>query len=110
MNQISFEEFCKLDLRVGEIISATTVEGSNKLLKLEVDLGEKKTIIMAGIAEHYPEPEKIISKQIIVVVNIAPRTIMGIESRGMLLGAEDENGKYQLLKPDDKVKNGSRIS
>ena len=110
MDQISFEEFQKLDLRVGKIKDAKKVEGSEKLLKLEVDLGDKNITIMAGIAKDYLTPEKLINKQIVVVVNITPRTIMGVESHGMLLGAEDEDSKYYLLKPDEKVKNGSKIS
>lgn len=103
---ISFEEFQKIDLRVARILSAEKVEGSDKLLKLEIDLGEEKRQIVAGIAQFY-EPEKLKGREIAVVANLEPRVLRGIESQGMLLAADD-NGPV-LLGPDREVPPGTKI-
>ncbi|MCL5411785.1 MAG: methionine--tRNA ligase subunit beta [Patescibacteria group bacterium] len=84
--QISFEQFKKLDLRVGKIIVAARVEGSEKLLCLEIDLGEEKRQILSGIAPFY-QPEELLNKSVVIVANLEPRKIMGLESQGMLLCA-----------------------
>ena len=88
--EISFEEFQRIDLRAGTIISAEKVKNSKKLLKVEVDIGEKRTVV-AGISESYT-PEEIIGKQVIVVANLKPTSLMGVESKGMLLAAALEKG------------------
>jgi len=106
---IAFEDFLKLDLRVGTVISAEKLEKSNKLLKLKIDIGLEERTILSGIAKHY-SPEEIIGKQVQIIANLAPRKIMGIESQGMVLMAEDENGELSLLLTDKGVINGSCIN
>ncbi len=107
MENINFEEFQKIDLRVGKIIEAERIEGTDKLLKLKVDLGEEKRQLVAGIAKFY-QPEDLIGKEIVVVVNLEPKTFRGIESQGMLLAADVE-GKPVILKPDKEVPPGTKI-
>jgi len=104
---ISFEEFQKIDLRVGKIVEAEKVEGADKLLKLKVDLGTEKRQLVAGIAKFY-QPKDLIGREIVVVVNLEPKTLIGIESQGMLLAANIE-GKPVLLKPDEEFPPGTKI-
>ncbi|MBI2633767.1 MAG: methionine--tRNA ligase subunit beta [Parcubacteria group bacterium] len=104
---ISFEDFQKLDLRVGKIINAERIEGSDKLLRLEVDLGEEWRQIVAGIGGVY-KPEDLKGKEIIVVVNLEPKTIKGVESQGMLLAASCE-GEPVLLVPEKEVEPGTKV-
>ena len=103
---VSYDEFSKLEIKTGTIKSVEPVQGADKLYKIEVDTGEKRTIV-SGIREEYTQKE-LIGKQIIVLTNLEPRKIRGVESQGMLLAAE-ENGKAILLTPDTKTKNGSKI-
>jgi len=103
---ITYDEFSKLDLRVAEIIEAKEVEGADKLLQLTIDVGEKKQIV-AGIKTAY-SPEDLVGKQIIVINNLEPAKIRGVESNGMLLAASDEE-EIVLLTVDKPVKNGSKI-
>ncbi len=107
--EIVYEDFAKLDLKVGTIINAEKVEKADKLLKLEVDLGFEKRTIVSGIALHF-KPEEIINKQVVVVANLAPRKMRGIESNGMILMAEDENGKLHFVNPDENINAGSSVS
>lgn len=104
---VSFEEFKKLDLRVGKILNATKIEGTNKLVKLEVDLGGQKRQLVAGIGEQYGVDD-LTERDIVVVANLEPRTLRGVESQGMLLAASD-NGPV-LLMPDRTVSPGSKIT
>jgi len=104
---VSLEDFQRLDIRVGTIKEAETIPGSKKLLKLVVDIGETRTIV-AGMAAYY-QANELINKQVIVIANLAPVTLMGVESKGMILAAEDEKGVY-LLVPDKESKPGSKIS
>lgn len=104
---ISFEDFQKLDLRVAKITETEKVEGADKLLKLQIDMGGKQKQIVAGIAEYY-NAEELVGREIVVVVNLEPRTLKGVESQGMLLAA-DENGKPVLLMPDKEVPPGTKI-
>ncbi|MBW2005511.1 MAG: methionine--tRNA ligase, partial [Deltaproteobacteria bacterium] len=104
---VSLEDFQRLDIRVGTIKEAETIPGSKKLLKLVVDIGEERTIV-AGMAAYY-QTNELINKQVIVIANLVPVTLMGVESRGMILAAEDEKGVY-LLVPDKESKPGSKIS
>jgi methionyl-tRNA synthetase len=106
---IAFDDFAKIELRVGTIIAAEKVEKADKLLKLEVDLGTEKRVIVSGIAQHF-DPVAIVGKQVTVVANLAPRKMRGIESNGMILMAEDADGKLQFVNPDEKVENGSGVS
>jgi methionyl-tRNA synthetase len=103
---VSLEDFQKLDMRVATIKQAETMPGSKKLLKLVVDIGEERTIV-AGMAAHY-QTHELIGKQVIVIANLVPATLMGVESKGMLLAAEDEKGVYLLI-PDKESKAGSPI-
>ncbi len=106
---ISFEEFKKIDLRVAKVITAERVEGSKNLLKLQIDLGEEQRQIIAGIAQFY-QPEDLIGREIIVIVNLEPKVVFGLESQGMLLAAEDKNQKKPvLLMPDKEVPPGTKI-
>lgn len=106
-SMIDFEEFQKIDLRIAKIIEAEKVEGSEKLLKLRVDLGDKKRQIVAGIQKFY-QAEDLIGKEIVVAANLEPRMIMGIESQGMLLAADDD-GQPVILNPDKEVPPGTKI-
>ncbi|MCP9751776.1 methionine--tRNA ligase [Ferruginibacter sp. HRS2-29] len=106
---IQFDDFAKIDLKVGTILAAEKVDKADKLLKLEVDLGFEKRTIVSGIALHF-SPEEIVGKQVTVVINLAPRKMRGIESNGMILMAEDANGKLQFVNPDVAVENGSGVS
>ncbi len=90
-------------------MKAEAVEKSKKLLKLQVDTGIDTRTVMSGIAEHF-SPEAIIGKQVTILVNLAPRKIMGIESQGMILMASDKDGKLRMLQPSEVVAEGSKIS
>ena len=107
--EISFEDFTKIELKVGTILSAEKVAKADKLLKLEVDLGFEIRTIVSGIALHF-DPATIVGKQVTVVTNLAPRKMRGIESNGMILMAEDADGKLKFVNPDEAVKNGSGVS
>ncbi|HPC30808.1 MAG TPA: methionine--tRNA ligase subunit beta, partial [Candidatus Pacearchaeota archaeon] len=98
---INFEEFQKIDLKIGKILEAEKVENSEKLLRLKVDLGEEQRQIIAGIGKVY-QPQDLINQEIVVVVNLEPKTLMGFESQGMLLAA-DNNGEPILIKPEKEV-------
>jgi methionine--tRNA ligase beta chain len=114
MNMLSFEEFQNVELKVGKVMEAARVEGSEKLLKLGVDLGGKDESgiptlrpIVAGIGKVY-EPEILIGREIVVVANLEHKRLMGLESQGMLLAASDENGPA-LLVPDREVPPGADV-
>jgi methionyl-tRNA synthetase len=107
--QIQYDDFAKLDLRVGTIVAAEKVPKADKLLKLQVDLGFETRTIVSGIAEHF-KPEDITGKQVVVVANLAPRKMRGIESNGMILMAGDKAGKLHFVNPVDAIDNGSSVS
>lgn len=107
--EIVFDDFAKIDLKVGTIVSAEKVEKADKLLKLQVDLGFEIRTIVSGIAMHF-KPEDIVGKQVTVVVNLAPRKMRGIESNGMILMAEDANGKLHFINPEEAINPGSGVS
>lgn len=109
MSYVSFSDFKKLDLRVGEIVEAERVEGSRKLVRLVVDLGNERRQLVAGIAEQY-DPQDLVGKQIVVVANLQPRKFMGIDSQGMLLAAVVGEGKPVLLTPEERVPPGTPVS
>ena len=104
---ITFEDFKRLDIRIGRILLAQKVEGTDKLMKLEIDFGTEQRQVVAGIAEFY-QPDQLIGKEIPVLVNLEPRTIRGSESHGMILAADVE-GKAVLLHPEKEVPPGSVI-
>lgn len=105
---ISFDEFTRLDIRSGTIIEAKKVPKTQKLIKLKIDTGLDQRTVVSGIAEFF-ESENIIGKQVSVVLNLAPRTIKGIESNGMILMAENPEGKLVFVSPVEKIRNGSEI-
>ena len=107
--QIQYDDFAKLDLRVGTVKTCEKVAKADKLLKLTIDLGTETRTIVSGIALHYTA-EEMVGKQVVVVVNLAPRKMKGIESQGMILTAEDKDGKLRLLKPEEAVNPGSSVS
>jgi len=106
--EIIYDDFGKLDLRIGTITTAEKVEKADKLLKLQVDLGFETRTIVSGIAQHF-SPESLLNKQVIVVANLAPRKMRGIESQGMILTAEQPDGKLILVNPDTITENGSTV-
>lgn len=108
-DEITYDDFMKMDMRIGTILEAEAVPKSNKLLKFKVDTGIDQRTILSGIAKHY-SPEEMIGKQVTVLVNLAPRKIMGFESQGMILMAENEDGGLKLLQPNDDSDNGAVIS
>jgi methionyl-tRNA synthetase len=107
--EIIFDDFGKIDLRVGTIIEAKKVEKADKLLELLVDLGFEKRTILSGIAMHF-NPEDIVGKQVTIVANLAPRKMRGIESQGMILMAEDAQGKLYFVSPSEAIASGSTIA
>ena len=107
--EVSFDDFSKMDIRIGKILKAERVEKSKKLLKLQVDTGIDTRTVMSGIAEHF-SPEEIIGKQVTLLVNLAPRKIMGVESQGMILMATDKDGTLKLLSPGTEASAGSVVS
>ena len=106
--QISFDDFTKIDLRTATILEAEKVEKADKLLKLKVDTGVDVRTVVSGIAESF-SPEEIIGKQVMILLNLAPRKIRGIESQGMLLLTTKPDGKLSFMTPDEKVENGIEI-
>ncbi len=107
MATISFEDFEKLDLKVAKILQAEKIENSDKLIKLEIDLGTEKRTIVAGIGKKYA-PEELIGQLIVVVANLEPKEIKGIKSEGMLLAADSENGPV-LIVPLEQVFVGTKV-
>jgi methionyl-tRNA synthetase len=105
---ISYEDFDKIDLRVGKVIEAERVPKADKLLKLTVDLGFEKRTILSGIAEYY-QPEELLGKLVTVVANLAPRKIRGIESQGMLLMAGNDFGKLYSVGSEKDIEPGSVV-
>lgn len=105
---IEFPDFEKIDLRVGTILAAEKVKKADKLLKLEVDLGFETRTIVSGIALHFT-PEEIVGKQVVVVANLAPRKMRGIESAGMILMAENAEGKLVFVRPEHTATNGGTV-
>ncbi len=108
-NTIEFDDFAKVDIRIGTVIEAENVAKSDKLLKLKVDTGLDKRIILSGISKYY-SPEDILNKKVMVLINLSPRKMMGIESEGMLLLAEDSDGKLSLMQPDSDITDGSVVA
>jgi methionyl-tRNA synthetase len=106
--EIQYDDFAKIELRVGTILHAEKVEKADKLLKLEIDLGFEKRTVVSGIAMHY-KAEDIIGKQVTVVANLAPRKMRGIESNGMILMAENKDGKLIFASPIVKADEGAEV-
>lgn len=106
---ISYEDFEKLDLIVGEIIEVEEIEGADKLYKLSIDLGEEKRTVCAGIKKYYSRDE-LKGKKVVLLANLAPRKLKGIESQGMILAAvNNDESKVILISPDSEIETGSRV-
>ncbi len=107
--EIQYTDFAKLDLKTGRILQAEKVAKADKLLKLEIDLGFEKRTIVSGIAQHF-DPADIVGRQVVVVANLAPRKMKGVESNGMILMAEDKNGRLIFVAPDEQTDPGANVS
>jgi len=106
--EIAYDDFVKMDIRTGTILEAEKVPKTKKLLKLKIDTGIDQRTVVSGIAEYF-SPEEIIGKQVSILANLAPRKLRGIVSQGMILMAEDKDGKLVFISPDEKVSNGSEV-
>lgn len=107
---VSYDEFKKMDMRVGTIKEVTPVEGADKLLKCMIDFGEPELRqIVSGIREYFPEFEKLVGKQVLYIVNLEPRTIRGVESRGMLMAVDGLDGAPVFLTPEVPVTPGTKV-
>jgi methionine--tRNA ligase beta chain len=106
---VNFEDWKKIELKVARVISAERIEGSEKLLHLVVSTGEEKRQIIAGIGKTY-EPEKLVDKQIIIVANLEPKSLMGIESQGMVVAATNEEGRPTIIIPESPVLDGTVLT
>nr|WP_218059099.1 methionine--tRNA ligase [Orenia metallireducens] len=105
---ITFDEFGKLELRIAEVLEAEQIEGSNKLLKVQVQLGEEKRQLVAGIAKHY-EAEDLVGKKVVMVANLKPATIFGVKSNGMILAASNDEGELTVTTVDRDIDSGARV-
>ena len=104
---ITIDDFKKVELKVAKVLSAEPIEGSDKLLKLQIDLGSEQRQILSGIAKFY-KPEELVGRQIVIVANLEPRQMMGLESNGMILAAGDGE-LISLLAPDKELPPGTSI-
>jgi methionine--tRNA ligase beta chain len=110
MEYVTYEEFKKMDMRVGAIREVEPVPDTDKLLRCLIDFGEPELRqIISGIREYYPEYEKLVGKQVLYIVNLEPRTIKGYESQGMLMAIDGVDGKAVFLTPEVEVNAGSKV-
>jgi methionyl-tRNA synthetase len=107
--KISYDDFAKVEMTVGEIIAAEKVENADRLLKLKVDFGNETRQIVSGIAEYY-QPQELIGRKSPFVTNLEPRKIRGEESNGMILATKDADGNFALLSVDEKIAKGTKLS
>ena len=107
-DEITFDEFQKIDLRIGKIIEATAVPESKKLIKILVDFGSEKRQAVAGLLKYY-KPEELIGKKCVFLLNLQRRMLAGLESQCMVLAAEDEAGNVTVLQPEKDIVEGSKI-
>ena len=106
--EIPFDEFLKLDMRVGKVVEAEKIAGSRNLIRMMVDFGFEKRQAVAGLLQYY-KPEALVDKTFAFVLNLKRRKIMGVESQCMILAAEDSEGAVVLLQPENAIKAGSKI-
>jgi len=106
--EISFEEFQKLDLRVGKIIEANQIPGSRNLIRMIVDFGTEKRQAVAGLVQWY-KPQDLVNKKCVFILNLQKRKMMGVESQCMILAAEDDKGNVVVLQPEKEIAEGSKI-
>ncbi len=107
--EIQFDDFAKMDIRVATVLEAEAVPKSKKLLKIKLDIGTEQRIVLSGIAEHF-KPEEVTGRQVLYLANLAPRKMMGTESQGMILMAEDRDGSLSLIHPGKAIWNGGTVS
>jgi methionyl-tRNA synthetase len=107
--EVTYDDFAKLDLRVANVVACEKVEKADKLLKLTLEVGEETRTVVSGIALHF-SPEEVVGKQVLLLANLAPRKMRGIESQGMILMAEDADGKLVFMSPSNAVASGSGVS
>jgi len=107
-DRITIDEFMKIDLRVAKVLTAEKVANSRKLVKLTIDAGTEQRTLVAGIAESY-EPERLVGRTIVMVFNLKPAKLMGIESNGMVLAASPDGGKPTLVGFDQEIAPGTRV-
>lgn len=106
---ITIDDLAKIELKIGTIISAEAVPDADKLICFMIDIGTETRQILSGVRMHYPDPSVLVGKQVPVVVNLAPRTIRGLESNGMILYAVGEGEDFTTLEPLKKVPSGTTI-
>lgn len=106
--EVSFEEFQKLDLRVGKIVEASQIPGSRNLIRIMADFGSEKRQAVAGLLQWY-QPQDLVSKKCVFILNLKKRKVMGVESQCMILAAEDDKGNVTVLQPEKDVVEGSKI-
>jgi methionyl-tRNA synthetase len=106
--EITFDEFQKLDLRIGKIVEATSITNSKKLIKIMVDFGSEKRQAVAGLLKYY-QPEELVGKKCVFLLNLQKRTLAGLESQCMILAAEDSEGNVTVLQPEKDIVEGSKI-
>ena len=110
MEYVSYDEFKKMDMRVGTIREVEPVPETDKLLRCQIDFGEQNLRqIVSGIREFYPEYEKLVGKQVLYIVNLEPRMIKGIESQGMLMAVDGKDGAPVFMTPEVEVNPGTKI-
>ena len=110
MEHIPIDDFHKLDMRVGKVLKAELIEGSDKLIRFELDFGEEQPRqILSGIRAWYPEPQTLIGKMMLFVINLEPRTMRGLESHGMLMAVDGLDGTPVFMVPENNVAPGARI-
>jgi methionyl-tRNA synthetase len=107
-DRITIDDFMKVDLRVAKVLTAEKVPNSRKLVKLSIDVGSEQRTLVAGIAEAY-EPEQLVGRTVVMVFNLKPARLMGIESNGMVLAASPEGGKPTLVGFDQEIPPGTRV-
>ena len=107
---IDYEDFKKVEIKVGEIIESEEIAGSDKLLKLKVSFGEEERQILSGIKKYFDDPKDVIGKKVPFVINLKPRKMMGFESEGMILAVIDDENNFSLPEVDSKIKNGTDVS
>jgi len=107
--KVSFDDFLKMDIRVGTVLDCTRVPKADKLLQFRIADGMEERTILSGIAQHYPAPEELIGSQVCFIANFEPRKLRGVMSEGMILSAEDADGKLVLIQPKAPVTNGVEV-
>jgi methionine--tRNA ligase beta chain len=106
--EISFEEFQKLDLRIGKITEASQIPSSKNLIRILVDFGTEKRQAVAGLLQWY-KPQDLVNKKCVFILNLQKRKVMGVESQCMILAAEDDKGNVVLLQPEKEIAEGSKV-